>query len=162
MSNYVTLIEAEITPPNTIQVFGNGAIIESSGETRYLLTRSTPEQAIQSLKVTWPFTSYRVRHQVRSDNRTDLLFNALRMKFQADHIVYNWYKLSDEHLLFFDSINEANYIDLIRRIEVEESGLEVQDVTKRPGATQNVRCSRQMSPEEIEELRAQLLAQMEL
>jgi hypothetical protein len=158
MSEHVYLIEATMNPHHN-----DGLRCHAIG------LCGNPETALSMIHSAWPWATLRIVHSVRAENRSEMLYDVLRMKFKADHFKFNWYRLSPANLQFFESINDENYGELIRKLEnesAEESGAKVRDVTRRRhSGTGRVQQAKPEPPamtvEEIEELKRQYLSSIE-
>lgn len=153
MSEFVTLIEAKINPHHNDGLIGHAITICGN-----------PQAALGMIHAAWPFTTSRIVHSVRSENRSELLYNAVRIKLAQYHYKFNWYKLSPDAVIWFSSITEESYVDLIRLVEnqsAEDNGGQVRDVTKRRATGRKPQPKPEvpeMTPEEVDTLRQHLLA----
>jgi len=175
MSQYVVVIETYTVQPVIAWNITASRLVKSSQivqplsdqHRRYWIgISSDPEGARASFARTYPFAFYRVIHAIRAENRSEMLYDALRMKFQPDHIVHSWYHLTPSDLQWLRSITDENMAQMIPQIEnalAKENGVEVRDVTRRHG--RNVKTCiidempPQMTVEELQEMKRKLIEQ---
>lgn len=156
MSEFLYLIEAAINPHHN-----DGLKAHAIG------LCSDPQSALAGIHSHWPFTDLRLIHSIRSENRSQMLYDVLRNKFREHHFKFNWYRLSPDAIAWFSSITDESYTELIRVLENEDAqahGVEVRDVTgsNKRGPSRRPKPEKPgMTAEEVEELRQQLLSQIE-
>jgi len=156
MSEYVYMIEAAINPHHhdDLKAYAIGLC-------------SNPQSALANVHASWPFSSLRLVHAVRSENRSQMLYNVLRIKFEEYHYKFNWYRLAPDAVSWFQAITDDNYVELIRLVEnqsASDHGVEVRDVTRRKhsGAQRVKPEPPEMTPEDIEAMKQRLLAEIEV
>jgi hypothetical protein len=166
MSTYLAIIETStITAPVQIELM-RAAVLEAipPEHKRYWIGPSSdPLHTRAGFAHVYPFAHYRVIHTIRSDNRTELLYSALKMKLRAKLIVDDWYKLSPDDLTWLQSITTDNYAQMIPQIENEIArlaGVEARDVTR----DKKKRCAGVIvvaDESSLEEMKQRLLDQIE-
>lgn len=162
MSQYVTIIETHTVQPVIAHNVDAEQLIKSSRivypcnmtDRRYWIgLTGEPDAARNGFARSNPFSFYGIFHAVRAENRSELLYEALRMKLREHHIIHGWYDLYNTDLIWLRNITTDNYAQIIPQIENEiaaANGVEVRDVTKRKASGTSLLVT-ELTPEQIDE-----------